>query len=226
MAEVIELDDFVAEATEWIASRIEAKQADGLSAFRLSLCGGSTPREIYAALAARKGIDWARVLLSFGDERCVPADHADSNYRMVKEALLDPAGVPGGSVMRMAGEMAPEEAAQRYDGQLTKLAALAGEPIFVHDLVLLGMGDDGHTASLFPGTTALEETERSAVANYVPKFDSWRLTLTYPVINAAREVAFLVKGEQKRPVVDEVLAGGSPHPAERVAAAKLSWLLG
>ena len=226
MTEVKEFDDFVAEATDWIATRIEVKQADGLGVFRLSLCGGSTPKGIYAALAAREGIDWSRVLLSFGDERCVPADHADSNYRMVKEALLDPAEVPGGSVMRMAGELPPEEAAQRYDGQLAKLAGLAGEAIFVHDLVLLGMGDDGHTASLFPGTTALEETERSAVANYVPKFDSWRLTLTYPVINAARQVAFLVKGELKRPVVDEVLAGGSPHPAEGVRAAKVSWLIG
>lgn len=226
MAEVIESKDFVAEATEWIASRIGAKQADGRSAFRLSLCGGSTPRSIYAALASRDDIDWERVLLTFGDERCVPPDHADSNFRMVKESLLDPADVPRGSVMRMTGEMPPEEAAARYDGQLKKLAQLAGETRFQHDLVLLGMGDDGHTASLFPGTAALEESERDAVANYVPKFDTWRLTLTFPVINAAREVAFLVSGDSKRPVVDEVLAGGSSHPAERVKAASVTWLLG
>lgn len=226
MTEVIELKDFVAEATEWIASRIVAKQSDGRSGFRLSLCGGSTPKSIYAALAERDDIDWERVLLTFGDERCVPPDHADSNYRMVRESLLDPAKVPRGSVMRMAGEMAPEEAASRYDGQLKKLALLAGEERFQHDLVLLGMGDDGHTASLFPGTTALEETERNAVANYVPKFDAWRLTLTFPVLNAAREVAFLVSGDSKRPVVEEVLAGGSPHPAERVKGASVTWLLG
>lgn len=226
MSDVIQLEDFVAEASEWIASRIVAKQADGFSAFRLSLCGGSTPKPIYAALAARDDIDWERVLLTFGDERCVPRDHADSNYRMVKESLLDPAGVPPGSVMRMAGEMEPAEAAQRYDGQLHKLAQLAGELVFAHDLVLLGMGDDGHSASLFPETEALTETERWAVANYVPKFDSWRLTLTYPVINAARAVAFLVSGEKKRPVIDEVLAGGSPHPAEQVKAAEVIWLLG
>lgn len=226
MADVIELKDFVGEATNWIASRIVAKQADGRSAFRLSLCGGSTPKAIYAALADRQDIAWDRVLLTFGDERCVPPEHDDSNYRMVRESLLDPAEVPAGSVMRMAGEMPPEEAASRYDGQLAKLAQLAGEEIFVHDLVLLGMGDDGHTASLFPGTAALEESERSAVANYVPKFDSWRLTLTYPVLNASREVAFLVNGEKKRPVVEEVLAGGSSHPAEQVAAEKVTWLLG
>ncbi len=226
MTEVIALKDFVAEATEWIASRIVAKQSDGRSAFRLSLCGGSTPKSIYAALAERDDIDWERVLLTFGDERCVPPDHADSNYRMVRESLLDPARVPRGSVMRMAGEMAPEEAAARYDGQLKKLAQLAGEERFQHDLVLLGMGDDGHTASLFPETAALEETERNAVANYVTKFDAWRLTLTYPVINAAREVAFLVSGDSKRPVVEAVLAGGSPYPAERVEAASVTWLLG
>lgn len=226
MAEVVELKDFVAEATEWIASRIVAKQADGTSVFRLSLCGGSTPKSIYAALAERSDIDWDRVLLTFGDERCVPPDHADSNYRMVKESLLDPGQVPASSAMRMAGEMEPEEAAARYDGQLKKLAQLAGEERFVHDLVLLGMGDDGHTASLFPETKALDESERNAVANFVPKFDTWRLTLTYPVINAAKEVAFLVNGEKKRPVVDEVLAGGSPHPAEQVKAASVTWLLG
>lgn len=226
MSDVIQLEDFVEEAAEWIASRIVAKQADGFSAFRLSLCGGSTPKPIYAALAARDDIDWERVLLTFGDERCVPKDHADSNYRMVKESLLDPAGVPPGSVMRMTGEMEPAEAAERYDGQLHKLAQLAGEPVFAHDLVLLGMGDDGHTASLFPETEALTETERWAVATYVPKLDSWRLTLTYPVINAARAVAFLVSGEKKRPVIDEVLAGGSPHPAEQVKAAEVTWLVG
>jgi len=145
---------------------------------------------------------------------------------MVKETLLDPARVPRGSVMRMAGEMNPTEAAQRYEGQLRKLAQLAGEPVFIHDLILLGMGEDGHTASLFPETTAVEESERWAVANYVPKFDSWRLTLTYPVINAAKEVAFLVTGEKKRLIVREVMAGGSPYPAEGVKAAQVTWLLG
>lgn len=226
MADVIETTDFVSEAVAFIASRIVAKQAERFAVFRLSLCGGSTPRAIYSALAERIDIDWERVLLSFGDERCVPQDHADSNYRMVKEALLDPAGVPRGSVMRMAGEMDPTEAAQRYDGQLRKLAQLAGEPVFVHDLILLGMGEDGHTASLFPETAALAETERWAVANEVPKFDSWRLTLTYPIINAAKEVVFLVTGENKRPLVEAILAGGSPYPAEGVKAAKVSWLLG
>ncbi|MCB1079606.1 MAG: 6-phosphogluconolactonase [Verrucomicrobiae bacterium] len=226
MAEVVELKDFVAEAADFVASRIVAKQADRLAAFRLSLCGGSTPKAVYRALAERGDIDWERVLLTFGDERCVPPDHADSNYRMAKEALLDPAGVPRASVMRMAGEMDPAEAAQRYEGQFRKLAQLAGEAIFVHDLVLLGMGEDGHTASLFPGTAALEASDRWAVENYVAKLDSWRLTLTFPLINAAREVAFLVTGDAKRPIVDEILAGGSPHPAERVKAAKVSWLLG
>lgn len=224
--DTIETSDFVGEAVAFIASRIVAKQADGRSAFRLSLCGGSTPRAIYAALAQRGDIDWERVLLTFGDERCVPPDDPESNYRMVKESLLEPAGVPRGSVMRMAGEMAPAEAADRYEGQLRKLAQLAGEPVFRHDLVLLGMGEDGHTASLFPGTEALGETERWAVANFVPQADRWRLTLTYPILNAAKEVVFLVKGSAKRPIVEAVRAGGSPYPAEGIKAASVTWLLG
>lgn len=227
MSDLVLLTEFTTEAADWIASRIVARQADGRSAFRLSLCGGTTPRPVYAALAGRSDIDWERVLLTFGDERCVPPDHADSNYRMVRESLLDPAGVPRGSVMRMAGEMSdPTEAAARYDGQLKKLAKLAGEAVFTHDLILLGMGEDGHTASLFPGTAALAESERWAVANWVAKFDSWRLTLTYPIINAAREVAFLVTGEKKRSLVDAVRAGGSGYPAGEVRAAKVTWFLG
>lgn len=225
MAARIETSNFVEEAAEWIASRILARQADG-GVFRMSLCGGSTPRPVYAALAARGDIDWERVLLTFGDERCVPPDHADSNHRMASESLLIPASVPASSVMRMAGEMEPAEAADRYDGQLRKLALLAGEPVFRHDLILLGMGEDGHTASLFPGTAALGERERWAMANFVPKFDAWRLTLTYPILNAAREAVFLVTGTAKRPVVDQAIAGVGGHPAGRIGAESVTWLLG
>lgn len=226
MVKVVETADFVGEAVAFVASRIVAKQADGRSAFRLGLCGGSTPRAVYAGLAERDDIDWERVLLTFGDERCVPPDDPESNYRMVREALLDPAGVPRGSVMRMAGEMAPAEAAERYEGQLRMLARLAGETVFRHDLVLLGMGEDGHTASLFPGTEALGETERWAVANWVPSLERWRLTLTYPVLNAAAEAAFLVTGAAKRPVVEAVIAGRGTAPAGGVRAGEVTWLLG
>jgi len=224
-AEVIRTENFVAETTDWIAGRIVSAQENG-GIFRLSLCGGSTPAPIYAALAKRSDIVWERVLLSFGDERCVEADDEQSNYRMVKESLIDPTGMTFANVMRMTGEMKPDEAAARYEGQFKRLAKLAGEEIFVHDLILLGMGDDGHTASLFPGTEALNETDSWVVANYVPKFDTHRITITYPLIAAAREVAFLVNGKAKHAMAEDVLAGKPEFPASQIEAEKVFWFIG
>jgi len=229
MPNIIRLTDFVAETTNWIAEKIVAAQVDPTGIFRLSLCGGGTPRPIYAALAAREDIDWTRVLITFGDERAVAPDSDQSNYRMAKETLLDAANVPAANVMRIAGELDAEEAASRCDQQLSKLALLAGEPIFVHDLVLLGMGDDGHTASLFPDTKALAETEKTVVSNFVDKFDSWRITFTYPLIDAAKEIAFLVNGEAKHPMAETVLAGNPDLPASIItekAGDRVTWLIG
>lgn len=224
-AEVIRTVHFVAETADWIAGRIVSAQENG-GIFRLSLCGGSTPKPVYAALAQRDEIDWERVLLTFGDERCVAPEDERSNFRMAREALLDPVGMTFANVMRIPGEMDPAEAAARCELHLQKLARLAGEPIFVHDLILLGMGDDGHTASLFPGTEALEEKERWVVANFIPKFDAYRITFTYPLIAAAKEVAFLVNGKAKQKVVEKVLAGNSAFPASRIEAGKGYWLIG
>lgn len=224
-ADVRKTENFFEDATEWIAGRIVEKQRDG-GIFRLSLCGGSTPAPIYRALADRGDIDWERVLVTFGDERAVPPEDEQSNYRMVKESLLDPAGITSANVVRICGEMEPEEAAERCEGQLRKLALLAGEDCFVHDLVLLGMGDDGHTASLFPETEALSETERWVVANFVPRFDAWRITFTYPLIAAAREVLFLVNGAAKHEMAENVLAGDPAYPASAIEAGKVGWLIG
>ena len=224
-AEVIRTGDFVAETTDWIAGRIVAIQADG-GVFRLSLCGGSTPGPIYSALAGREDIDWDRVILTFGDERCVRPDDEQSNYRMVRETLIAPAGVPSKNVIRMLGELEPEAAAARCEDDLKKLAQEAGEAVFVHDLVLLGMGDDGHTASLFPGTDALQEKEKWVVANYVPKFDAHRITFTYPLIAAAKEVAFLVNGKAKHAMAEDVLAGNPELPASQIEAGKVLWFIG
>ena len=224
-AEVIYPGDFVGEATAFIAERILAKQEAG-GVFRLSLCGGSTPAPIYAGLAAWPGIDWERVMLTFGDERPVPPDHAQSNYRMVKDALLDPSGIRPANVLRICGELPPAEAAERCEAHLRKLAKLAGEPCFVHDLTLLGMGDDGHTASLFPGTTALEEQERWVIENHVPQLDTWRITFTYPLIAASCEVLFLVNGANKHARAREVLAGAPAFPASAITAGKVWWMIG
>ncbi len=224
-AEVICPGDFVGEATAFIAERILAKQAGG-GVFRLSLCGGSTPAPVYRALAVWPGIDWERVLLTFGDERCVGPEDPQSNYRMVKESLLDASGVRPANVLRLLGELPPAEAAERAETHLRKLAKLAGEPCFVHDLILLGMGDDGHTASLFPGTAALAERDRWVVANRVPQLDAWRLTFTFPLIAAAREVLFLVNGSSKHGRARQVLAGDPAFPASAVTAGTVRWMLG
>lgn len=224
-AEVIRTSNFAEDATAYIANQIIEKQKDG-GIFRLSLCGGSTPAVIYSGLAANSDIDWERVLLTFGDERTVPPEDEQSNYRMVKETLLDPAKISGANVIRICGELDPAEAAERCEGQLRKLAQIAGEDCFVHDLVLLGMGDDGHTASLFPETKALQEADRWVVENFVPKFDTYRVTFTYPLIAAADEVLFLVNGAAKHEMAEKVLSGDPAYPASAIKAGVVKWMIG
>ncbi len=198
---------FVEKAAEAVARR---------GRFAVALAGGSTPKATYEALARDHvgDVDWPNVHVFFGDERAVPPDHEDSNYRMAREALLD--HVPAGSVHPMRGEMPPEEAASSYEEELR---AFFGEGRPGLDLVMLGIGGDGHTASLFPETAALGVTDRLVVANPVPKLDTTRITLTAPVLNAAREVLFLVAGEDKVEALKEILEGEADpreYPAKLV----------
>src|SRR5213076_2258719 len=148
---------------------------------------------------------WKKVRITFGDERCVPPDNPQSNFRMARENLFAPAAVPEKSIMRMRGEIDPQIAAQEYAQQLDTIAAERSEPIYQHDLILLGLGDDGHTASLFPGTAALEEMTRTVVANFVPKLSAWRLTFTFPLINHARRILFLVGALKDPQLIERVL---------------------
>ncbi len=225
-ATIIRPEAFAAEVAAWIVAEArEAIAARGI--FRLSLCGGSTPKPVYAALA-QNDLPWEKIQITFGDERNVPPDDAQSNYRMAREAFLDQIGIPEGNVFRMRGELPATEAADDYEKRLSAVASRFGEERYVHDLLLLGMGDDGHTASLFPETAALAETKRSVVANHVPKLHTDRITFTYPLINAARAVAFLVNDPKKEPVVQEVLAKSGGYPSERVApvSGRLFWFLG
>lgn len=193
--------------------------------FTVALAGGSTPRRAYELLATEYSGEqfWGRTHLFFGDERPVPPDHPDSNYRMAYEALIshiDPAGVH-----RMAAELAPETAADLYERELREF--FDGSPIF--DLVLLGLGPDGHTASLFPHTPALAVEDRYAVANPLQKLGTTRLTLTPAAINTAREVIFLVSGEEKAPAVAQVLEGtgtAEEYPAKLIQpVGELLWML-
>lgn len=197
--------------------------------FSFVLAGGSTPKALYELLAGnayRDRIDWANVHIYFGDERTVPPDHKDSNYRMAREAMLSKLPIPGDNVYRMRGEIDPEEAAKEYGLMLKEKFGDDEGP----DLVLLGMGDDGHTASLFPGTPALRETKHRAVANPVPQLNTTRLTMTAPFINRAREVILTVTGANKATRLVEVLEG--PRDPERLpvqliqpASGKITWLI-
>jgi len=184
--------------------------------FTLALSGGSTPKKLYESLAGAE-IDWARTQIFFGDERCVPPDHADSNYRMAREALLSKIAIPEKNVHRVKSEDAdPERAAKVCEQELQGFFKLRPGEMPTFDLVLLGMGPDGHCASLFPGTTALAEEVRLAVAPYVEKLSSWRITLTAPVFNHARCVLFLVAGEDKASALKGVLE--SDRPADELPA--------
>lgn len=209
------------EAANRIAALL-APTADGQTV-SIALSGGSTPKRMHQILAGLPGINWANIQVFWGDERTVPPGHVESNYRMALETLLEPAGVPAENVHRMEGERDPVEAARRYEQALELLPSSNGLPVV--DIVLLGMGTDGHTASLFPGTGALAETERLAVANVVPQLDTTRLTLTYPVLNNARAVIFLVAGEDKAPMVVESLSGNTPAGRVQPTTGTLSWLL-
>ncbi len=179
--------------------------------FRIALAGGSTPRAVYATLAADPYIDWRFWQIFWGDERCVPPTSPDSNYHMAKTALLDRLATPPPFVVRMAGDGEPDAAAADYERAVRELTPAnprsgAGDlPRF--DLVLLGMGADGHTASLFPHTPALDEQRRLVVSNPGPPPHTNRLTFTYPLINAARRMLVLVSGAEKAATLRAVLEG-------------------
>ena len=184
----------------------ESNEARGR--FTVALSGGSTPRRVYELLAGgefRDNIDWPNVHVFFGDERMVPPDHAESNYRMASEALLSRVPVPTENVHRIDGVGDAAANASAYEREMRGLFGDAVWPRL--DLVLLGMGDDGHTASLFPGTVALSEDRLWVAPNWVEKLGAWRVTLTAPAINAARHVAFLVTGKGKAERLREVLKG-------------------
>lgn len=192
----------------------------------LVLAGGSTPRVLYGLLARperRDRIPWEKVDLYFGDERCVAPIDVASNYRMAHETLLGPLGLASERVHRIRGELGPERAADDYEERVR--GGLGARPRF--DVVLLGMGGDGHTASLFPGTAALDEVERLVVASRAPVEPHERVTLTFPALNAARRALFLVAGPEKAPAVTRVAAGDESAPAVRIRPeeGRCTWFL-
>ena len=192
---------------------------------RIAISGGSTPKAAFQLMGDpnqpwRARMPWDQLDLFWVDERCVPHDGQESNFRMTREALLDRAPLRPEQIHRMEGELDPEEAAARYESELRNCFRLEGAEVPRFDLVQLGMGPDGHTASLFPHTDGLNEMMRLVTSNHVPKLDAWRITLTWPVINHARSVFFLVGGADKAGVLNEVLTG--PQDTERLPS-QLIW---
>jgi 6-phosphogluconolactonase len=229
-SDVVALMEAVAARIVWLCER--AITARGR--FTWALSGGSTPRQLYALLATPRfvsRIDWTRVEFFWGDERCVPPDHPDSNYRMVREALFDEIHPDAARVHRMLGEQEPARAAAAYEAVLRCAFAVPdGGPAPRFDLVLLGMGGDGHTASLFPGTAAVAELSRWVVVNRLSADSPTRLTLTRVVIDQAAEVIFLVSGASKAERLKQVLEGsnaGSSLPAQliRPTHGRLQWFV-
>jgi len=217
-------------AAEMILASAREAAAAGRN-FSLVLSGGSTPKLLYQLLAAepyRSRVDWTRMEIYFGDERVVPVDHADSNFKMANEALISRVPLKPENVHRMRGEIDPNQAAIEY-GQMLKARFGEGGP----DITLLGMGDDGHTASLFPHTSALDETQHRCVAHFVEKSTtgkSWRITLTAPFINRSATVLLLVTGASKAARLAEILHG--PRDPKRLpiqlidpASGQLIWML-
>jgi 6-phosphogluconolactonase len=205
-----------------------AIDARGLAS--LALSGGSTPRDLHLKLSSPPlvdQLDWSKVHIFFGDERCVPPDDERSNYRMAEETLLSRIPIPRENVHPMRGELPPEQAAEDYERELRDF--FKEEPPRL-DIILLGMGDNGHTASLFPGLKAVHEQQRWVVAEYVAEVQMWRITLTPLVINLAREVVFLVAGSAKAEMLRQVLQGPyapDERPAQivRPSPGEVVWLI-
>jgi 6-phosphogluconolactonase len=201
-----------ARAAAQLFSDVASKAAAARGIARIAISGGTTPKSMFQLLADPaeaflKMVPWDRIELYWVDERCVPPDNAESNYRMTKEALLSKVPLPAERVHRMEGELDPEVAAARYESVIRNTFKLEGAQTPTFDLVLLGMGDDGHTASLFPHTQALNEMSHIVVPNHVPQKDTWRITLTWPVIGQGRDVAFLIEGAGKAQVLHDVFLG-------------------
>jgi 6-phosphogluconolactonase len=202
-------DDLARQAAAQFVS-LAANSAVRSSRFIVALSGGSTPRALYSLLASpafKDRIDWRRIHFFWGDERCVPPDHSESNYRMVHEALLSKVDIAPENIHRLAGEKEPEIAASEYEDELRRTFQLTRAQVPRFGLILLGLGEDGHTASLFPGQATVHENTRWVMATLAPDGKLWRITLTPVIINAARNVTFVVSGASKAGRLRQLIEG-------------------
>ncbi|CAN5536903.1 6-phosphogluconolactonase [soil metagenome] len=203
-------DELERAALDLVQSIVASASAE--TPVHIVLAGGSTPKRLYEKLAELDGIPWEHVHMWFGDERTVPPDHDDSNFKMCHESLLSSISIPAENIHRMRGEVHPEAAAQSYCDEIASHVPKrpSGMPRF--DLVILGLGEDGHTASLFPNTEALDETSAFVVANEVPQEQTVRITMTTPVLDAAEHVLFLATGEAKAEALSAIVSAGKDGP--------------
>jgi 6-phosphogluconolactonase len=199
--------------------------------FCVALSGGNTPRGVHAELAARKkdSLPWDKIYVFFGDERHVPPEDPESNYRMARESLLSKVPIPEENVHRILAELPAPAAAVQYEMDIRTFFRLPAGAWPRFDLIFLGLGDDGHTASLFPGSPALNEHSRIVVANSVDKLGSYRITFTYPVLNHAQQIVFLVSGKSKAQILKEIFTtsrqGSYPAQGVRPETGKLMWIV-
>ena len=203
--------------TEQALSRLRERLEKNDDLFHLALAGGSTPKKLYQMMA-KADLPWERIHLWWGDERFVAHDHEDSNFRMASEALVSKVDIESNQVHPWPIKKKPQTSASHYEKKLREFFPEDDGPTF--DLVFLGMGDDGHTASLFPDTEGLEVVDRLAVANFVEKLDSYRLTLTYTALERAKEIVFLVTGDKKRDALVQVIQEGKLPSAKVLCKGK------
>jgi 6-phosphogluconolactonase len=227
-------EEMAAAAAEEFVSAVN-KAVDARGVARVAISGGNSPQATFAMLADRDQpyfarMPWSKLHLFWVDERTVGPEDKDSNYGMTKKAMLDHVPLPAAQVHRMEGELEPEQAAVRYEELIRREFGLDrnGSPVF--DFIQLGMGDDGHCASLFPHTAAIHELGKIVMANHVPQMNTWRITLTWPVINKAREVSFWIEGAKKPEILREVLLGkydpeSKPSQLIRPESGQLGFLL-
>lgn len=225
-----ELSEFAAKRIITVGNRAIKKN----DRFTLVLAGGTTPKTLYQLLKTneyKKQLDWEKVIFFLGDERDVSPMSDQSNFRMINENLFKALKIPKTNIIRWNTEIIKaDEVAENYEKTIKRFFDLANGEFPVFNMVLLGMGDDGHTASLFPATTALKEVKRIAVNNWVEKYDANRLTMTYPALNNAENILFLVSGEEKAEALSEVLKGPAnfeKFPSQKIkpVKGKLMWLV-
>ncbi|MGI8551084.1 MAG: 6-phosphogluconolactonase [Dehalococcoidia bacterium] len=232
----LQIVDNPAAATEEalaIVSRLVATAVQERGRCFIALAGGNTPSGLYSRLGRPPLVDqmpWTAVQIFFTDERCVGPDDPQSNYGMVKRTLLEPAPIPAENVHRIKGELDPDQAAAAYQAELEKSFGIASDAVPRFDFILLGMGPDGHTASLFPHTAALDIRDRLVAANWVPQMNTNRITLTLSVLNSAREILFLVSGEDKAEALQTVLEmppnpDGLPSQLIQPPEGHVTWLV-